>query len=113
LIVALLRTSSERPRADIARAAASARRSIKALAVATAGTSLPPQLDAADVVEVATEHGPLLMHRDDEVMTPQVKAPDRWEPAEERFLTAERRPGPTFVDVGANVGFFRIVGGAP
>jgi hypothetical protein len=93
-----------------ARASAGIARAVEALAVATADVSFPPTLDAADVVQVATEHGPLLMRRADEVMTPEVQASGRWEPAEERFLTAELRPGATFLDVGANVGYFSIVG---
>jgi FkbM family methyltransferase len=94
-----------------ARASAGIARAVEALAVATADASFPPALDAADAVEVATEHGPLLMHRADEIMTPQVQATGRWEPAEERFLTAELRPGATFLDVGASVGYFSVVGG--
>ena len=75
------------------------------------GASFPPALDASVVVQVATEHRPLLMHRRDEVMTPEVQATGRWEPAEERFLTTELRAGATFLDVGANIGCFSVVGG--
>ena len=84
---------------------------LEGVVLTAAAATLPPVLDAASVVDVESVHGPIFMHRNDEVMTPQVQQTGRWEPAEERFLLAELRPGDTFVDVGANVGYFSVVGG--
>jgi FkbM family methyltransferase len=92
------------------RAARELAHAVEGLALTTAAAGVPSVLDAATVVDVESAHGPLFMHRDDTVMTPQVQRTGRWEPAEERFLLAELRPGATFVDVGANIGYFTVVG---
>jgi FkbM family methyltransferase len=64
----------------------------------------PPCLD--DVVSAETDVGTLLLHADDEVITPMLRASGRWEPAESRWLRDRLRAGHTMVDVGANIGYF-------
>lgn len=55
---------------------------------------------------VDTDVGPLLLHADDEVMTPIIRASATWEAAEGAWLRRVLRPGQTVLDVGANVGYF-------
>jgi Methyltransferase FkbM domain len=54
------------------------------------------------VIEVQTQVGPLLAHRDDEVITANLIRWGVWEARETEFVRALLRPGDTFVDVGAN-----------
>lgn len=62
------------------------------------------------VVEVETVVGPLLLPRNDHVITPELAHWGGWEqPAETRYLQATLRPGQTFVDVGAHVGYFSVL----
>ena len=60
-------------------------------------------------LQVETTVGPLLVHRRDEVITQNLVRWGLWEAAETRFLRAILRPGQTFVDVGANVGYFSVL----
>lgn len=53
--------------------------------------------------------GPLLVHRDDTVMTRVLRDHGTWEAAETRFVMGSLRPGHTFLDVGANVGYFSVL----
>jgi FkbM family methyltransferase len=80
----------------------------------------PPALDtlealaadpvvAADVVTVATDVGELLLHADDEVMTPIIRAHGRWEEDEAIWMNGLLRPGQTVIDCGANVGYFSLL----
>lgn len=65
---------------------------------------------AADaVVEVQTDLGILLMHADDEVMTPLIRAAGVWEQEEAAWLRRVVRPGGVVLDVGANVGYFTLL----
>lgn len=71
-----------------------------------------PRADAAGglpVIDVPTEVGSLLAHRDDEVITVNLIRWGVWEAAETRFLQMLLRPGDTFVDVGANIGYFSVL----
>jgi FkbM family methyltransferase len=61
-------------------------------------------------VEVDTEVGSLLLHPADEVITANLVKWRVWEAGETRFLSALLRGGDTFVDVGANVGYFSVLG---
>ena len=67
---------------------------------------------ALAIVEVDTVIGRLLAHRDDEVITASLLRWNVWEPAETHFLRSVLRPGDTFVDVGANIGYFSVLGAA-
>jgi FkbM family methyltransferase len=66
------------------------------------------------VVEVNTEEletdvGPLLVHADDEVITPIIRARGTWEPELGEQLRALLRPGMTAVDVGGNIGYVALL----
>ena len=61
------------------------------------------------VIEVQTQVGSLLAHRDDEVITANLIRWGVWEARETQFLRALLRPGDTFVDVGANIGYFSVL----
>lgn len=61
------------------------------------------------VVEVETVVGPLLLPRNDHVITAELAHCGVWEPAETRYLQATLRLGQTFVDVGAHVGYFSVL----
>ena len=56
------------------------------------------------MIEVDTQVGSLLAHRDDEVITANLIRWGVWEAQETQFLRTLLRPGDTFVDVGANIG---------
>jgi FkbM family methyltransferase len=60
-------------------------------------------------LEVETVAGRLLLHRDDEVITDNLIRWGVWEAAETNFVSETLRPGDTFVDVGANVGYFSVL----
>jgi FkbM family methyltransferase len=61
------------------------------------------------VIEVDTQVGSLLAHRDDEVITANLIRWGVWEAQETQFLRTLLRPGDTFVDVGANIGYFSVL----
>lgn len=66
--------------------------------------------DAAPAsVDVATVAGRLWMHGSDVLMTPVVAEHGFWEPELGAFLERALRPGMTFVDVGANIGYFTVM----
>jgi FkbM family methyltransferase len=88
---------------------------LEALAVDTAvshraASSFPEPLTPELVVDVPTELGPLFMHASDRVMTPFVQAHGFWEASETRFIRDALREGMTFIDVGANTGYFSVLG---
>jgi FkbM family methyltransferase len=60
-------------------------------------------------IEVETVAGPLLVHRDDTVMTRVLRDHGTWEAPETRFVMASLCPGHTFLDVGANIGYFSVL----
>lgn len=61
------------------------------------------------LVEVDTQVGRLFAHRDDEVITANLIRWGVWEAQETQFLRTLLRPGDTFVDVGANIGYFSVL----
>ena len=61
------------------------------------------------VIQVDTQAGSLLAHRDDEVITANLIRWGVWEARETQFLRTLLRPGDTFVDVGANIGYFSVL----
>ena len=64
------------------------------------------------MIEVDTQVGSLLAHRDDEVITANLIRWGVWEAQETQFLRTLLRPGDTFVDVGANIGYFSVLAAA-
>lgn len=60
-------------------------------------------------MEAETVAGPLLLPRHDHVITPTLLTHGAWEPELTSYLRAVLRPGHTFVDVGAHVGYFSIL----
>jgi len=66
-------------------------------------------VDANEVVVTETDVGRLLLHADDQVMTPLIQRDHLWEAPEGRFLRGAIRPGATVVDVGANVGYMTLL----
>lgn len=51
----------------------------------------------------------MLCHRGDRYITPSLLARGTWEPAESAYLAWRLRPGMTFVDAGANIGWFSLL----
>jgi FkbM family methyltransferase len=65
-----------------------------------------PPLEA--LVEARTVAGMLLLPSADTIITPELVSRGVWEPRETRYLTTLLQAGQTFVDVGANVGYFSL-----
>jgi FkbM family methyltransferase len=59
--------------------------------------------------EVQTDVGPLLVHADDEVITPIIRANGTWEEELGAELRSRLRPGMTAVDVGGNIGYVALL----
>lgn len=59
--------------------------------------------------EVETDLGPLLVHADDPVITPIIRAHGTWEPELSAELRSLLRPGMTAVDVGGNIGYMALM----
>lgn len=88
---------------------------LEALAIDTSvahrgASSFPDALTPAAVADVSTDVGPLFMHADDRVMTPFMRQHGFWEAGEAGFLRAKLAPGATLLDVGANAGYFSVLG---
>lgn len=73
-------------------------------------TSFPDQLPPDMVTDVETELGHLYLHAEDRIMTPIIRERGVWEASEAAFLRNVLAPGDTFVDVGANTGYFSVLG---
>ncbi len=67
---------------------------------------VPRPYVGAPLVQVDSDAGPLWLRADDGVILPYVVQNGTWEPGEGELLRTYIRPGTTFVDVGANVGYF-------
>ena len=61
------------------------------------------------IVEAATVAGPLLLSRDDRIMTPWLLSTGCWEAGDTALFQRMLRSGMTFVDVGAHVGYFSLL----
>jgi FkbM family methyltransferase len=59
--------------------------------------------------EVETDVGPILLHADDDVITPIIRAHGTWEPELGAILREALRPGMTAVDVGGNIGYVALL----
>ena len=62
------------------------------------------------VTRVSSDVGALWLPAEDTVMKPWIEHYGVWEPAEASFLRARLKPGMTLLDIGANVGYFSILG---
>jgi FkbM family methyltransferase len=72
-------------------------------------TPSPQSLDPARVVEADTDVGSIWLERDAELMTPAVLEHGFWAPEITALMRAALRPGMTFIDAGANVGYFSVL----
>ena len=63
-----------------------------------------------DVVEAETAIGTLWLDATDTLITPLIREHHHWEGDVTAFLEHALRPGMTFVDVGANIGYFSVLG---
>jgi FkbM family methyltransferase len=70
---------------------------------------VPAGFDPAGALDIQTEIGPLWLQRDDDAITPVIVDHKRWEPALSNLLRRVLRPGGSFVDVGANIGYFSVL----
>ncbi len=70
----------------------------------------PQELSPDEVVDLESDVGSLFLHRDDAVLAPFIAAHGVWEREEAVFLRTTLRPGHTFLDVGANVGYMTLLG---
>lgn len=61
------------------------------------------------VTRVATDVGALLLPGHDEVMLSYLRQHGEWEPEESDQLRSVLRPGMTFVDIGAHVGYMSLL----
>jgi FkbM family methyltransferase len=64
--------------------------------------------DQAPTATVTTDVGVLRLPADDTVMLPWLRHYGCWEAAESRLVDHLLRPGDTFVDIGAHVGYFTV-----
>jgi FkbM family methyltransferase len=68
------------------------------------------QLDPERVIEVEADVGSLLLERDAELMTPALLEHGYWAQELTSLMRAALRPGMTFIDAGANIGYFSVLG---
>ena len=68
--------------------------------------AVPVPYVGAPLTQVDSDAGPLWLRADDGVILPYLLANGTWEPGEGALLRDYISPGSTFVDVGANVGYF-------
>jgi FkbM family methyltransferase len=66
-----------------------------------------PDLETATTVE--TDWGPLFIDARDDVIRPAIEQHRVWEPGETDLLLGWLRPGMTFLDIGAHVGYYTLL----
>ena len=76
-----------------------------------AGSDIPPALVDGPYELVDTHFGSLWMLEEDEVIRPYVKERGYWERETVELLTNLVRPGSSFLDIGAGVGYFSLAVG--
>jgi FkbM family methyltransferase len=69
----------------------------------------PSSLSADEVIEVKTDLGPILLQRDADLVTPYVLEHYTYARDVSDLLRRALRPGMTFVDAGANIGWFSVL----
>jgi len=71
---------------------------------------LAATLTVLTATKVSTDIGALWLPAEDMVMRPWIEHYGVWEPIEASFLRTRLKPGMTLLDIGANVGYFSILG---
>ena len=71
---------------------------------------LAATLTQLPATRVSSDVGALWLPAEDTVMRPWIEHYGVWEPIEASFLRARLKPGMTLLDIGANVGYFSILG---
>jgi FkbM family methyltransferase len=66
-------------------------------------------LDPAEVIDATTVAGPLWLNRADTLVTPGIESHGMYEAHVTALMHRLLRPGMTFVDVGANIGYFSVL----
>jgi FkbM family methyltransferase len=74
-------------------------------------TNPPVYLGDHTAVVTSRWGGKILVDTEETIMTPLLLSDGVWEPEVTSWLQRTLRPGQVFVDVGANVGYFTILGG--
>jgi FkbM family methyltransferase len=62
-----------------------------------------------EVIEAETDLGPVLLQRDAELVTPYILKHRSYAPDVSALLRKTLQPGMTFVDAGANIGYFSLL----
>jgi FkbM family methyltransferase len=70
----------------------------------------PDQLDPKLVAEADTDLGPLWVDKQADVVSPDLIERGEWQPDITGLMRRTLRPGMTFVDAGANIGYFSVLG---
>jgi FkbM family methyltransferase len=68
-----------------------------------------PELGPDQVIETQSDLGPILLQRDAELVTLDIVRHGKFEPELTDLLRRALRPGMTFVDAGANIGWFSVL----
>lgn len=68
------------------------------------------QLDPDRVIEAQTILGPLWVEREGGILTPSLLEGGMWDLTISTLMQNVLRPGMTFVDAGANIGYFTVLG---
>jgi FkbM family methyltransferase len=68
-----------------------------------------PSLDRDKVIEADTDLGSLWLQKGSEVLTGPILEYGYWEPTITPLLRKTLKPGMTFVDCGANIGYFSVL----
>ncbi|MGZ5362446.1 MAG: FkbM family methyltransferase, partial [Solirubrobacterales bacterium] len=77
-------------------------------------TALAPSavsLDRSRVIDVETDLGSIWLERDAEMVTPELVQNGRYQPSLTALMRKALKPGMTFVDAGANIGYFSVLAG--
>ena len=82
-----------------------------ALLASAADQHRGPMPDVSGTVEFETSFGTLYLDASDTVITPGLVAIGEWEPGLTSYFGAYLKPGMTFLDLGAHVGYFSCLAG--
>lgn len=88
-----------------------ARRVVRLALLAEAAGQQRTPVDLAGTVSLETAAGTLYAHEHDDSVTPTLAHRRVWEPGETAFLESRLRPGMTFLDIGAHIGYFSVLAG--
>ncbi len=71
---------------------------------------VPQPIRGMDVVEVDTPIGSFVLDRKDELVRPAIEAAKSWDYDVATLIEKSLKPGMRFLDVGANLGYFTVLG---